>query len=615
MSFDQPSTGRSEPTQVNPITPNPYGSSGSTGPYGPPGPSAPSGPYGPPGPNAPSGPYGPPGPNAPSGPYGPPGPYQGVGPAGPDQLGGPDGPGGPGGYGGYGGYGYGSPPRPSRRGRAALVIALILVLCIGGGAFAFVKFDPFGVFKAGPDASAAMPANTTAFVGVNLDPNASQKVAMLQFLLHFDAFKNASDVTSSAEDVRKRLIEQALSSALCQGVSYDADFAPWLGSAIGVGVVGERSSSDDAVVAIKVDDQSKATAALTKIRTCAASTSDSTDNFGFAFEHGFVLLASSQDQATAFAQAADQQSLADTASFKSDMGALGERGVATMWADLSVLTNLAGRTNPLGTGSQPNVPIAHGSRIALTFRFQDNVAEIAAVGTSDAIPAPTTISNQVGKLPADTSMAFSLSGGKKWVATGWDKLTRSLSPTDVDQLVTKVSEQSGLQLPGDLETLLGDNVLFAGSVQGLDPNQNPQPSDIRAGVRFTTDLTAFNEMWSRVQPKIEASMNGNPSPLVKEDFGTGTAISLNGDYSDELAHPNGTLGASRAFTDAVGPNWQSSTVLMYVNIHDFTQVFHSQIEQSAPNQVSDIDQLQSFALTGSQDGNYGKVSMKLTLTG
>jgi hypothetical protein len=506
---------------------------------------------------------------------------------------------------------YAAPAPPQRRLRpvAALLVALTLVLVLGGGAFAFYKLGPLSAFESGPEAAGAMPAGTTAYVGVNLDPSGSQKVAMLQFLLHFDSFKSASAVPSPGDDVRRRLIADALKSGRCSAVKYQRDLEPWIGSAFGAGIVGANPTAQDAVIAIQEHDESAARRALEKLRSCSAPVTGA-DRTGYAFANGFVLIASSQVRADRYAASASRTSLSDTDHFKSDLAALGQTGVLTGWADISVLgPGVLDRVNGSLGVSSGRVPTA--SRAAFTLRFTSNVAELAAVATSTSVAQQPSVTSPIGNLPDDTSVALSVNGGRQSADRAWQRVTAQLSNADVRRIVQAVADRTGLRLPDDVGTLLGDNLLFAGSLRGIDASSISAPQELPFGVRITTDVNAFNEMWRRVESHAGTS---GTSSLVRQNFPGGTALSFDGTYADKLAHLDGHLGDTAAFKDAVGPRWRDSAFVAYVNLHDITRAFHDEIAGAEPPRVvTDLDKLRSAGLSVWQSGDHSFMTLRLTL--
>src|SRR3954447_24351467 len=118
----------------------------------------------------------------------------------------------------------------SGRGRApvaAVAIGTALALVVGGGAFAFYRIDPMHLFRAGPQAAEAVPADALAYAAVDLDPSAEQKINALRFLDHFPGFKDVADIKDERDDIRKTILTDAVASLDCDGVSYDATIEPW----------------------------------------------------------------------------------------------------------------------------------------------------------------------------------------------------------------------------------------------------------------------------------------------------------------------------------------------------------------------------------------------------
>ncbi len=336
------------------------------------------------------------------------------------------------------------------------------------------------------------------------------------------------------------------------------------------------------------------------------------DRMGYAFANGFVLIASSQARADRYAASASRTSLSDTDHFKSDMAALGQTGVLTGWVDISVLgPGVLDRINGSPGASTGRVPAA--TRAAFTLRFTSNVAELAAVATSTSVARQPSVTSPIGNLPDDTSVALSVSGGRQSVDRGWQSLTAQLSDADVRRIVSAVADRTGLRLPEDVGTLLGDNLLFAGSLRGIDASSISGPQELPFGVRITTDVHAFNDLWRRVE--AHAGTSGTSS-LVRQNFPGGTALSFDGAYADELAHLDGHLGDTAAFKDAVGPRWRDSALVAYVNVHDITRAFHDEIARTEPPRVvTDLDQLRSAGLSVWQSGNHSYLTLRLTLDG
>jgi hypothetical protein len=120
---------------------------------------------------------------------------------------------------------------------------------------------------------------------------------------------------------------------------------------------------------------------------------------------------------------------------------------------------------------------------------------------------------------------------------------------------------TGLQLPEDLETLLGTglSVSVDGNANLRSIADSPDPTTIPAGIRIQGDPDKI----ARIVTKLKRTA-GPDADMVKVRTGDGTvAIGLDREYVDTLAKPGG-LGAVVAFQDVV-PNADRASGVFYVN--------------------------------------------------
>ena len=113
------------------------------------------------------------------------------------------------------------------------IIGLVVVLVIGGGAFAVRAALGGG----GDQPASALPANTVAYGRIDLDPSASQKIAALRLADKFPGFEDATGITDPEVDLRERLWQLIQEGeAAADGIDYATDIEPWLGSRVGDGL-------------------------------------------------------------------------------------------------------------------------------------------------------------------------------------------------------------------------------------------------------------------------------------------------------------------------------------------------------------------------------------------
>jgi hypothetical protein len=493
------------------------------------------------------------------------------------------------------------------------IIAVVVAVVIAGSAVAFTLVkDKFST--AGPQAAEAIPADAVFYVGIDLDPSAEQKINALRFLNHFPAFKEASGVTDANTDIRKTFFDKVVATA-CPELSYDNDIEPWIGSKFAVaGMPPPQGATEPIVVgAVEVSDDDGARTGLDKLAGCGGGGA----HFGLAFTGGYAIVAETQDQADQYADAASSSSLADDSDFTSDMDSLGDLGVATAWVDIDGAFNLLSGQIPVDEISPSQLDLLRSSyqRAAVTFRFESDHAELATTVYGDT-PDVDHGDNQIVNLPDTTVLAASEAGGGERLAQSWDTIMQAAkeSGTDIESQIQAFEDQTGLAVPEDIETVLGENLMFAVDGSGLTSEalSNGDPSQLDLGVRFTGDKDAINAIYEKVESLIEQEADGN-IPFVKQDTDDGIVIASNDDYAGKLGS-DGNLGDSDAFTSVVEDGASQEFVLFFNFDQVEEQVLQAASENGAPTELIDnLRPIQAVAVTSETDGNYTNGSFVLSV--
>ncbi len=505
----------------------------------------------------------------------------------------------------------------SKRGLKVLILTVVLTLMVGGGAFAFFTIDPFHLFRSGPQASEALPADAVFYAGVDLDPKASQKVDALRFLNHFPAFRDKAGLTDANADIADVVVGKAIEKLDCPGISYADDVQPWLGERFGLALMPKTAQTDVPVVfAIQVSDDDAAKAGIKALNGCdaAASATPTGETVGVSFVNGFMLLAESQAQADAYARSADEHSLADDPDFKADMDSLGDLGVATMWVDVAGAVDSYADAVPQASGLKALTSAA--GRMAATFRFASDHIEVATSVYGDNA-AVEHDDNPVVDLPDSTVFAMSVSGGDQSVAAAWQQGLDQLrkSQPSIDDQLDQFQTQTGLALPTDLETLFGHNLIVALDQQGLtaDGLSGNDFSQLNFGARFTNDPAKLNALYAKVTDLISQAA-GTDVPLSKHDFADGIAIASNDAYAKTLGDLNGDLGDSDAFTSVVDDG-ASQQFVMFFNFDAVKdQVIQAMQDNGAPQEAIDnLRPLKAFGVTADASGDYAHLTIRLSV--
>lgn len=209
-------------------------------------------------------------------------------------------------------------PRRTRR-RAAAVAGTVAVAAIaGGGAWAWQLWA-----AQGPQPAEALPADTLAYVAVDLDPPGGQKVAAYQVLKKFPSLEKELGL-GSEDDLRKSLVETIAEDGGCD-LPW-GEVKDWAGDrgALAVVVPVDRP---EIVVALQVSDPDKARAGLGKIASGCGE-----DEFGFSVGDGWAILAETGKVAEQVRADAEDANLAGHGDFKELTGAAGDPGVVTLYA-------------------------------------------------------------------------------------------------------------------------------------------------------------------------------------------------------------------------------------------------------------------------------------------
>lgn len=516
------------------------------------------------------------------------------------------------------------PPGPGRSHAGKIVaIGAALALVVGGGAFAFVQADPLNLFTPGPQAAEAIPDTALGYFGVDLDPSATQKVEALRFLRHFPDFEDISGIKDEQSDVREAIFDEAIQGSDCD-LTFDDDIDPWLGYKFGFAVMpsSDGGTEPEVLVAAEIKDEDEAVDGLDALTKCDAAAPEGP---GYAFSGDYVLLAETQELADGYADAVGDRALADDGDFKADMDELGDVGVATAWADVEGIVNEfpdeAGADELPVTGV-PDLDMITSTyqRVAATFRFESDHVELVTKVFGDTSEVDHG-DNEVTGLPDSTVFAISEAGGGSRLAAAWDDLKQAMESggTDVDQELSQFEEETGLSIPADIETLLGDNLMVSLDAEGLTSdvlNEIGSSGDLSAlnlGIRFKGDDAKLDDLYDRITDLVQGAFPGQ-LPFEKVDYDDGFVLATNSDYGAELADLDGGLGDSDTFQSVVDDAAGQELVVYF----DWDQVEDQVVEgmREAGSSESDIENakvLRAFGLTSQTEGDYTTYTFQMSV--
>ncbi|WP_188190687.1 DUF3352 domain-containing protein [Nonomuraea sp. SYSU D8015] len=477
------------------------------------------------------------------------------------------------------------PAQPAKKGRKTWIIAAaaaLAVILLGGGAVMAMN----AIGGGGTQPNEVLPANSIAYARLDLDPAANQKLALFQLARKFTVTKDSF----SGEDPRKALFD-TINKDSDTKVDFAKDVDPWLGSRVGFAAVPSGKEEPDFAVAVQVKDQEQAKAGIAKLMDG--------EKYGIAFREDYAILTPTQALADKYAQA--EGSLADNAEFNEDMGAVGEQGVLSFWADMGGLMQLAKAEIP--ADQQAALDQVKDARFAGALRFDSAYVELAGtVRGFKGGPQGDLPTTNLGTLPATTAGALSISGLDQTVTKQWAQIEKQASAAgaaEVKQLFEQAKTQFGLELPADLSTILGKNFTIALDSQGLDSNQ------IKGGVRIATDPAKAQAILDKVQQALTQS--GQPAPQIAKVAGDGVfTVATTDEYAKALAG-EGTLGESETFQTAI-PNADEASFALFVDLDKVEKLYLKSMEG---DEKANMQVLRAVGMSGTQTETEGTFSLRL----
>jgi hypothetical protein len=518
--------------------------------------------------------------------------------------------------GGTGGLGdmlsSGSIERPPRRNAAAIVVSLVAVLAVIAGGVAYVGYHKLASSGAQPDQWA--PSSSIAYLKIDLDPAASEKIAALRFE---QKFPDAPHVTS-ADQLKDALLSEAFDQP-SSTIDYATDIKPWLGDRVALAAYPDASGKIEPVGILQVKDATQAQAGLTKlIHTGDGGMSTA----GFAIENDYAIVGPSQAAVDAAVAAARTSSITASNQYATDVATLGGDRIVTAWADLGAASKYiakaeAGELSSLGAlsaltsagtlgglGSLGGISQLSGAqgltnqlkgRLVFGLSLQSGYASISGrligADVSSFQSQNADAGALLGQLPAGSVAGVAVSG----IGAAISKELTALESGPLASLGFKdeldaVSAQLGISLPGDAVNLIGNGVAV-----GLDnvPADGAKPQF--TGIAEPTDV---------------ASGLKTAQALAKLLTTNGTAATASASGSNVVitndAAASGALGNDAGFKSAMSGMPDDVVAAAYVNL--------AGIWPAVGNKVpSDLQHLTGIGSYEALDGSDVTFSVRVTI--
>ena len=516
------------------------------------------------------------------------------------------------------------PPPASRKGRGgviAVAASVVAVLAIAGGGYAAWQF--FAGSGARP--AEVLPASTFAMVAVDLDPTGGQKIEAIKTLRKLPTFREETGLKPDS-DVIKAIWEETLAKE-CKDVDYGQDIKPWIGQRAALGGVELDKGKPLPVMALQMSDADAAQKGMTKLTACAKDSGD--DDFGFTLGEDYVIVSDSTAHAKSIAAAGEKSPLAEDASYQKWTEEAGGPGILNGYVSQRggqvFRDEIGGDLEEAGADAtkQLDKALKAFKGAGATLRFNDGGLEMAFAGGGDTSKVGTTsVGDHVDALPKDTAALIAgavdgdkLSGQIEEAIKGFSDTFGGLSGTDGQDPLDVLEQQTGLRLPEDLISVLGDS--FSVSIGGdapADLDAVQEPSELPLGYLVRGDDAAVKDVVDRVEQRSGVRLEDLPATF---DSGDGKAVlATSPDYAQELL-TKGSLGDDDAFKDVV-PHADKSPFVLYLSLENgWSQALAKSARDNAGKDgaeiAGDIEALRALGLSAWTEGSTAHALVRLTL--
>ena len=503
-----------------------------------------------------------------------------------------------------------------RKGRRTAVLAaasVAVVAVLGGGAWAAA----YVLGGHGPQPEDVLPASTLAEISVDMDPSASQKVAAYETLRKFPALKDKLGASGS-EDPRRAVFDQLVKDTGCAGVDFDKDVKPWLGERAALAAVDLAGKNPSPALAVQVSDEQQAKAGIQRLVDCGHPGPD----FGYVFADGYAVVSDSTAHARTIATAGRQSPLSADKAFTSAQQQVGARGVVNFYVASRAAGYLTERLSQL-TGDQVSSgdldavkkQLSHFRGLSGTVRFADGGVELTAIGRTDK-PTPTSGKGgaAVAQLPSDTALAFGFAAPRDYASRLVDQVSRA-SGEGPAQFTAQLETMTGLRLPQDVQTLLGQAVTFSVGGEVPDLHAVRGPADLPLGATITGDTGKIQDVIHKVEERQGVTLD---QLGVAESAKDGrVALASSRSYAAMLA-TGGNLGQSDTFRQVVPEagrsagvfylDFDSKWVPALLKMADDSGAPAAQVQKVRAN----LAPLRGLGVSSWTDGDTGHVLVKLS---
>lgn len=534
----------------------------------------------------------------------------------------------------------------SRRVAVIAAVAVVVATLLSGGAYAAYSFLAGG----GPRADEALPASTIAVVSVDLDPSAGQKIAAIKSIRKFPALKENLGLDAD-DDLRQWIFDLVTEDADCTGLDFEDDVLPWLGKRAAFAAVDLGEDDPAPAIALQVSDTAGAEKGFDAIVECT----DPGDDFAFVVGEDYLIASDSAAHAQAILDDGERKPLADDAAYQKWTGEAGDAGVLSFYISKKAAEYAVDLVGELGgalgegltefddgefdeggfdeggfddEGFTAGSSAASGARgedpfdamedalkdfqgLGGTVRFADGGMELSvAAGGVNTAKGAASVGDELGDLPADTAVALGFGVPDDFAAKYLDQIEDVFGP----DFVAEAEEETGLDIPEDVQTLLGDAVtLSLGGDAPASLDELGGLADLPVGLLVHGDADKITAIIEQIEEGLGLSLAD--LPLYVEAADGKVALSGN-DYGEDLLE-NGDLGSEDGFRDAI-PDADRVEGAVYVDFQsawlDFVVdgIAEEEGADTAREVEENLEPLRSLGISSWTDGDVSHGLVKIS---
>ena len=254
--------------------------------------------------------------------------------------------------------------------------------------------------------------------------------------------------------------------------------------------------------------------------------------------------------------------------------------------------------------------LQHFSGLGGVVRFDGGTLELDVVsgrlaGTFADLYAGHDGDALLGDVPAGTAVAYDVGLADGWASAVVEQL-KQIGPDQSSTDPAAAFEQAtGLDLPGDLEDLGGDNVAFTAGAGFAPDHLSDDPARVPVAARISGDPdkveAALDKLRARIGPKAAAHVR---SRRVGHDVVVGPDAA----YLEELADVGDDLAHSDRFR-RVAPSAGDATTVLFV---DFDAGDWLAKLAGSDRDRADVEPLDSLGLTMTEDEHQQRLRLRVT---